>query len=784
MKTSFYSKLLLLVAMFLLFMGSTEAFAATAGGYESVSAGWEHNLAVKADGSLWAWGSNKYGQLGDGTASDRHIPVKIMDGVVSVSAGGNHSLAIKADGSLWAWGWNLSAQLGDSTTADRYTPVKIMDNVVSAAAGGEHSLAIMSDGSLWAWGSNWFGQLGNGATNYRFMPVKIMDDVVSVAAGWNYNLAIKTDGSLWAWGWNGIGQLGDGTKENKYIPVKVMDDVMDASAKGEHSLAVKTDGSLWTWGSNSTGQLGDGSMIANRATPAKIMDEVVSVAAGGNHSLAIKTDNSVWAWGSNWFGQLGNGANAANDNMAIPVGNPVKILDDATVVAAGGVHSLAVKTGGSLWTWGNNEYSQLGDGTVTIAGDMRMEIIEYNNKSIPVKVMDGIKLTDDEIKLAVDETELTEDEIKLAADEIKVLLNGVKLAFDQPPIIDEGRTLVPLRVIFEALGAEVAWDQPTQTVSAIKEELTLSLTIGNNILTKNEEEIVLDVPAKIVGARTLVPVRAVAESFGAEVLWDQDTRTVLITDYDAVAEAITEAVTDAVTEADAEADAEPEILSVNDPAVAGKKIPILMYHAIADVPTTSLTSLFVRPKELEAQLKYIAENGYQSITFEDLDNISAFSKPIMLTFDDGYKDNYTILFPLLQKYAIKATIFVVTDTTWSEGRLSQEDIVEMSASGLVSIQSHTKNHYSLTSLRKETLVNELSSSKDYLEVLTGKPVIAFCYPEGAVNAAVRSVTAEYYSYAVLNYGGMFRCGENTLMMNRIRINRGLGVNAFAALINI
>lgn len=223
-----------------------------------------------------------------------------------------------------------------------------------------------------------------------------------------------------------------------------------------------------------------------------------------------------------------------------------------------------------------------------------------------------------------------------------------------------------------------------------------------------------------------------------------------------------------------------EKISVNASVAAGRKIPILMYHAISDAPNTALANFFVRPAELEAQLKYIAKKGYQSITFEDLDNIGAFSKPIMITFDDGYKDNYTILFPLLKKYNMRATIFVVTNTLWSEGRLSQEDIVEMSNSGLVSIQSHTKNHHLLTELERPALIDELSSSKDCIEELTGQPVMALCYPQGYMNAEVRAAAAEYYSYAVINSGGKFVCGENTMDMRRIDIKRGLSIWSFAA----
>lgn len=227
---------------------------------------------------------------------------------------------------------------------------------------------------------------------------------------------------------------------------------------------------------------------------------------------------------------------------------------------------------------------------------------------------------------------------------------------------------------------------------------------------------------------------------------------------------------------------EPMRISISDPLAAGRKFPILMYHAIADVPTTSLTDLFVRPAELEAQLQYIVNNGYQTITFEDLNNIGAFTKPIMLTFDDGYKDNFDILFPLLKKYNLKATIFVISDTVWSRNYISIENIAEMSASGYVSIQSHTKTHPMLTSLGWNSLVNELSESKAFIESITGKPVTALCYPSGSVNATVRAAVAEHYSYAVLNTGGIFTCGSNTLMMNRVRIGRGLNIGTFASLI--
>ena len=155
---------------------------------------------------------------------------------------------------------------------------------------------------------------------------------------------------------------------------------------------------------------------------------------------------------------------------------------------------------------------------------------------------------------------------------------------------------------------------------------------------------------------------------------------------------------------------------------------------------------------------------------------------MLLTFDDGYRDNYEILFPLLKKYGLKATIFVITDTRWSKNFLSEANITEMSRSGLVSIQSHTKSHPALTALGRAALSAEMAESKAVITQLTGKAPVALCYPGGGVNATVKAVTGEHYRYGVLNTGGQFTCGEDLLMMKRVRINRGLSVDGFASLI--
>lgn len=309
------------------------------------STGANHFAALTSDGSLWTWGRNDNGQLGNGTFEDCNTPSEIMGDVVSFSAGSGYSAAVKKNGSLWTWGWNYDGRLGDGTTEDRSSPVKIMSGAASVTLESSCGAAIKTDGSLWLWGNSSF--MEEGTNVFYATPTKIMDNVASVSLAGSNIAVIKTDGSLWTWGNNAHGQLGDGTNTNRFEPVKIMDGVASVSLSCfgvTHCAAIKKDGTLWTWGSGEDGMLGDGS-TANRSTPVKIMDGVASISLAPDHAAAIKTDGTLWAWGANNYGQLGNG-------MTTDSAVPVRVMDNVSSVSFGYASSSATKTDGSLWTWG------------------------------------------------------------------------------------------------------------------------------------------------------------------------------------------------------------------------------------------------------------------------------------------------------------------------------------------------------------------------------------------------------------------------------------------------
>jgi alpha-tubulin suppressor-like RCC1 family protein len=348
-----------------------------------VAAGDNYCLALKYDGTVWAWGDNEFGQLGDGsTTTNKNTPVKVsgLSNISMIAAGKSHSLALKNDGSVWAWGENQNGQLGDGTNTNKTTPVQVSNlfNVSMIVAGDYYSLALKDDSSVWTWGYNYYGQLGDGSTTNKNTPIKVtgLFNVTMVAVGDRHSLVLKNDGSVWAWGYNGSGQLGDGSTTNKFTPVQVPElSNVTMIATGEHHSMVLTDNDLvWAWGNNHYGQLADGSTI-DRSSPVKVtcLSNVSLIAAGISHSLALKDDGSIWAWGSNYYGQLGDGT---TQNKSSPI--QLSGISSVTSITAGKYYSLAIKKNGSIWAWGYNYYGQLGDGrTKEICSPMQVSGLSH-----------------------------------------------------------------------------------------------------------------------------------------------------------------------------------------------------------------------------------------------------------------------------------------------------------------------------------------------------------------------------------------------------------------------
>ncbi len=290
----------------------------------AISAGSEHSLALKNNGTVWAWGKNSNGQLGDGTGilpfSSNPIQVVglaglgFLSGIVDIDNGNKHSLALKNDSTIWAWGANGTGQLGDNTTASKNTPIKVkgignigyLNDIIKISGGVGHSLALKSDSTVLAWGLNTWGQLGNGGTNTEETPILIagLANIINIDAGENYSLALRSDGTVWAWGNNGIGQLGNGTTVTSKTPIQVLGltNIIEIGTGYDFNLALKDDNTIWVWGKNDDGQLGDGTTI-NRLIPVQMASASAFMVSATNICLGesiVFTNTTIGATSFNW----------------------------------------------------------------------------------------------------------------------------------------------------------------------------------------------------------------------------------------------------------------------------------------------------------------------------------------------------------------------------------------------------------------------------------------------------------------------------------------------------
>jgi alpha-tubulin suppressor-like RCC1 family protein len=355
-------------------------------------------------GTVWAWGYNQFGQLGNNTTANYAFPVQVkgpggigvLSGITAIAAGARHSLAVDSTGAAWAWGTNIAGQLGDGTFTDRHVPVKVIGlaGVIAVAGGFNHSLALKGDGSVWSWGNNSAGQLGNGTITPSLRPVQVkgpdskgvLTGITAIAAGVEFSLALRgADGAVFAWGYNFEGQLGNGTSgSNSNLPVRVwspigtccLTAVKAIAAGGYHCLARMSDGSVLAWGNDDRGQLGDGNNNTISTIPvlALVPGAMTAIGAGGRHSIAVEFNGTAWAWGLAAQGQLG-------DNSFFDASAPVEVLGvggsgvltGIIGIRGGDFHSLARRSDGTLFAWGLGTQGQLGNG-------------KTNSSSVPVQV--------------------------------------------------------------------------------------------------------------------------------------------------------------------------------------------------------------------------------------------------------------------------------------------------------------------------------------------------------------------------------------------------------------
>ena len=365
---------------------------AASGLYKSVSARSNFTLAIDKNNSLWAWGDNTYGQLGDGTKVIKTVPVKVMDGVLAISAGKNHSLALKIDNTLWAWGDNTYGQIGDITNNSRTLPVQVLTGVKTIAAGDNHSIAVKTDGSVWTWGFNENLQLGNNTRDDSNIPTKLASfdivgaNIVAVAAGSTHSLALDSTGRLLGWGENTLRQYVDeeGYSWDNQVPLTIYSSgIKSISAGSNHSLILKTNGDLLACGENTFFQTGAASTPLYSMLNT-LMTGVSSIVAGANTSFAFKNDGSVWAWGNNYCGQL---KPILTENCPAPF----KFANSGLSIAGGENHIVLVNLDGSLKISGDNLYGQRGDGTTLVTSQLTpIQVTAFNSQ---VSVSNGYKFS-------------------------------------------------------------------------------------------------------------------------------------------------------------------------------------------------------------------------------------------------------------------------------------------------------------------------------------------------------------------------------------------------------
>lgn len=374
---------------------------------QTISAGTAHTaVTCSNDSAVIDWGANSNGQLGINDTTQETSPVRVhgplnmgfLKNVKEIVIRENFSIALRYDSTVWAWGFNGDGELGNNSNTDSWIPVQVhgpsnvgyLRGIVQISAGYAHVIALKSDGTVWAWGDNTNGELGDSTTINRTAPVQVhgllnvgfLTGVTKIAAGQQFNLALIAGGNVLSWGLDTNGELGDNSIIDKHVPVQVhgpgnvgfLNGITSFSAGGQHALAMKADSTAWSWGLNINGELGNNTYANINSLPAQVhgpgnvgfLTGATFIKAGDYFSAVIAGDSTVWAWGFNFYGQLGVN-DTTERNVPVHIHGPgnVGFLSGITEIALGDEHLIAKKSDGTYWVCGWNGNGQIGDGSTT-----------------------------------------------------------------------------------------------------------------------------------------------------------------------------------------------------------------------------------------------------------------------------------------------------------------------------------------------------------------------------------------------------------------------------------